>query len=90
MDVFDDDLDTDDFTTTDMGIVSYLKLRGCEAVDSYWEVASCRWVFEETPQLRDFVFEYVSGQAMVEAGPYFKMTKKVRDEFFRVKNSITS
>jgi hypothetical protein len=76
-------LDPEDFyRSSDMAMVTYLKLNGHPVQQVLWMGDTCTWVFRVTDPLLDATEDFLAYRARVEPREYNKKFNETRKEFF--------
>ena len=75
----------DFYRSSDMAMVTYLKLCGHPVQQVLWMGDTCTWVFRVTDPLLDATEDFLSHRALVEPREYNKKFNETRKEFFESK-----
>lgn len=76
-------LNTEDFRTDDMGIVTFFRINNVSHRGIAWENAVCYWNFELTPQVLSLLGQFTSGKALVEPKAYSREFARTKREFYQ-------
>lgn len=72
--------DSDEFTTSDISLVAYLKFRGVHARRSEWEERSMVWVFEDSDEIVSVVAEFYGCPNDIDIRAYNEQVAAVRGQ----------
>lgn len=81
------ELNPEDFFRTDnMGMVTFLKMKGHTVQTVEWRGPTCFWNFRVTDSLLDLTEDFLSGEAVVEPQEYSRRYRETKKEFYESKN----
>lgn len=77
-------MDKDIYRSSDMSVVTYLRVGGFEVQDVTWEEHSnsCYWIFNMSSTLMSAVEQYREGTALVNPREFNKEFSRTRGELF--------
>ena len=78
------------YRTTDMSLVTFLKMEGHTPQDILWEDPTCYWIFRITDSLLDAVDDYTEGAARVDPREYNREFSTTKREFYSRKDAPPS
>lgn len=78
-----EDLDpTEFYRSSDMGVVTYLRVEGHTPQKMQWETGTCYWVFLRNDALEEHLDLYQSDMAQVDPREYNRRYAEVKREFY--------
>ncbi len=83
-----EDLDPNDFyRSSDMGVVTYLRVEGHTPQTMIWENDTCYWSFRITPALLSQLENYLADTSLVNPRDYNRRYAEVKREFYASKSA---
>lgn len=70
------------YRTSDMALVTYLKIKGCHTMVPEWAAGTCYWTFLASAELRRFVDLFTAKSALVEPTEYNRVFGETKREFY--------
>ena len=70
------------YRTSDMALVTYLKIKGCVTQRPQWVAGTCHWSFDNTSALKELVELFMAKAALVEPTEYNRVFGETKREFY--------
>lgn len=71
------------FETEEMALTAYLRAMEFEVEKVYWREGACKWVFEDSDELRNAVTQFSGGEARVDPKKYNRIFSKMKSEMYQ-------
>lgn len=78
------------YRTTDMALVTFLKLEGNTPQDVIWHEVSCYWIFRVSDGLLDAIDDFTQGDARVEPRGFNSEFGRTKREFHSCKDAAVA
>lgn len=81
-------MDTDNFyRSSDMALVTYLRMNGHSVQEAEWNSTTCHWVFRANDHLLELTERFAKGDALVDPREFNREFAKTKAEFYNSKTT---